>query len=191
MDVKVEIFNGSRNSLPEYATPFSSGVDLMANVEGDSKLIVYPGQRRAIPTGLYVAIPEGYEIQIRPRSGLALKKGITVLNTPGTIDSDYRGEIKVIIINHSDEAIAFGNGDRIAQAVLAPVCKLEWKSVPTEGSLSKTIRGDGGFGHTGVTSIPNPEDLLKNKPDIIAPAPVEEVNPSIIDRSNPVAEMPI
>lgn len=148
----VQVFNQSRNELPKYATDFSAGVDLMANVPGDDKLIVYPGQRRLIPTGLKVAIPDGYEIQIRPRSGLALKKGITVLNTPGTIDSDYRGDIGVILFNSGDEAVSFGNGDRVAQAVLCPVLQILWLEVKTAEELPATNRGEGGFGSTGLNN---------------------------------------
>lgn len=146
--MNITVFNQSKNELPSYGTPFSSGVDLVANVPGLNRIMVYPGHRVLIPTGLFVAIPDGYEIQIRPRSGLALKKGITVLNTPGTIDSDYRGEIGVIIINHGLEAVGFGNGDKIAQAVLTKVEKIEWITADSKENLPVSIRGEGGFGST-------------------------------------------
>lgn len=148
--IRVQVFNKSRNELPKYATDFSAGLDLVANIEGDDRIIIFPGERRLIPTGLYVAIPEGYEIQVRPRSGLALKKGIGVLNSPGTIDSDYRGEIGVILINTGAEAIRIGNGERIAQAVLCEVPQIEWYPVSRLEDLSITERGAGGFGSTGI-----------------------------------------
>lgn len=148
MKVKVKVFNKSKNPLPSYATTGSAGIDLVANINGIDRQIIYPGKWALVHTGLFVAIPEGYELQIRPRSGLALKKGISVLNTPGTIDSDYRGEIGVIIVNHSDEAIAFANGDKIAQAVLKQVDQVEWESVPAFEQLPTTDRGEGGFGST-------------------------------------------
>jgi dUTP pyrophosphatase len=148
MKVTVKVFNKSRNELPSYATTGSAGIDLVANINGIDRQIIYPGKWALVHTGLYVAIPEGYELQIRPRSGLALKKGISVLNTPGTIDSDYRGEIGVIIVNYSDEAIAFANGDKIAQAVLKQVDQIEWESVSTFEQLPTTDRGEGGFGST-------------------------------------------
>jgi len=149
-EIEVQIINKSNNNLPSYATNFSAGVDLMVwnpKLGIDDKILVHPHQRLLIGTGLYVAIPEGYEIQIRPRSGLALKKGITVLNTPGTIDSDYRGEIGVIIMNHSDESVAFSNGDKIAQAILTPVEQIKWRPVEV---LPTTERGEGGFGSSDI-----------------------------------------
>ncbi len=142
--IKIPIINTSGNALPEYATPGSSGLDIRAYV--DSPLIIKPLERVLVPTGLFVALPEQYEIQIRPRSGLALKHGITCLNTPGTIDSDYRGEIKVLLINLSNENQTIQNNDRIAQLVIAKVEKAEFFSV-TE--INETNRGVGGFGHTG------------------------------------------
>ena len=148
MKVKVKVFNKSKNELPSYATIGSAGVDLFASVNGIDRQIIYPGKWALVHTGLYVAIPEGYELQIRPRSGLALKKGISVLNAPGTIDSDYRGELGAIIVNHSDEAIAFANGDKIAQAVLKQVDHIEWESVDTLEQLPSSDRGSGGFGST-------------------------------------------
>jgi dUTP pyrophosphatase len=128
--------------LPAYATPGAAGMDLVAAEE----LILRPGARAAVATGFSVAIPPGYEIQVRPRSGLALKYGITVPNTPGTIDSDYRGEVKVILINHSDDNFPIQRGDRIAQLVLAPVTLARWDEVD---ELDATMRGEGGFGSTG------------------------------------------
>ena len=148
MKVKVKVFNKSKNELPSYATTGSAGIDLVANINGIDRQIIYPGKWALVHTGLFVTIPEGYELQVRPRSGLALKKGISVLNTPGTIDSDYRGEVGVIIINHSDEAIAFANGDKIAQAVLKQVDQIEWESVSRFEQLPTTNRGEGGFGST-------------------------------------------
>ena len=117
--VNIKIINKSRNKLPEYATSASAGLDLAANIEGDEYVIIEPMERKLISTGLYIALPIGYEAQVRPRSGLALRKGITVLNTPGTIDADYRGEIKVLLINLGKEPFAFKNGVRIAQMVIA------------------------------------------------------------------------
>ena len=130
--------------LPEYKTIGSSGMDLMANVEQTIKLL--PSEKKIISTGIMVAIPENYEIQIRPRSGLAAKKGISVLNTPGTIDSDYRGEIKVILINLGKEIFEINKNDRIAQMIVCPVIKVELEEVE---NLPKTVRGVGGFGSTG------------------------------------------
>ncbi len=129
--------------LPEYKTDGSSGMDLMANVEQTVKIL--PGEKKIISTGIMVAIPEQYEIQIRPRSGLAAKNGISVLNTPGTIDSDYRGEIKVILINLGKDIFQINKNDRIAQMIVCPIIKVELKEVE---SLPKTVRGEGGFGST-------------------------------------------
>jgi len=129
--------------LPEYKTEGSSGMDLMANVEQTVKIL--PGEKKIISTGIMVAIPEQYEIQIRPRSGLAAKNGISVLNTPGTIDSDYRGEIKVILINLGKDIFQINKNDRIAQMIVCPIIKVELKEVE---SLPKTVRGEGGFGST-------------------------------------------
>lgn len=131
--------------MPHYATPLSAGMDVRAAVE--EPVVIAPQARALIPTGLRVALPEGYELQMRPRSGLALKKGITLLNSPGTIDADYRGEIGVILINHSGEPFTVQRGDRIAQMVLARYEKIEWE--PTD-YLDDSDRGDGGFGHSGV-----------------------------------------
>lgn len=144
MHVSIPIINKSVNDLPEYATLGSSGMDIRASME--APLNLKPMERVLVPTGLFVEIPEGYEIQVRPRSGLAIKQGITCLNTPGTIDADYRGEIKVILINLSGEEQTIQPGDRIAQLVLQKVEKINWK--PVDG-ISETDRGAGGFGHTG------------------------------------------
>jgi len=130
--------------LPARATPGSSGVDLRAALDGD--LVLTPGGRAAVPTGLSVAVPEGYEIQVRPRSGLALDHGVTCLNSPGTIDSDYRGEVRVILANLGIEPVVIHPGDRIAQAVLSPVCRIDWTEVD---ELPPSPRSGGGFGHTG------------------------------------------
>ena len=132
-------------SLPKYETSGSSGLDLAANI--DANIIINPGKLAIIPTGLAVSIPKGFEIQIRPRSGLAAKKKITVLNTPGTIDADYRGEIKVILINHSDEIFTVEKGLRVAQMVICPVIQASLQEVD---ELSDTTRGEGGFGSTGT-----------------------------------------
>lgn len=143
--MKLKIINKSHHQLPSYATTQSAGMDLRANL--DSPIILKPMERHLIPTGLYIALPDGYEAQIRPRSGLALKKGITLLNTPGTIDADYRGEIGIIMINLSTEDFVINDGERIAQMVIARYEKAEIIQVE---SLDETERGAGGFGHTGV-----------------------------------------
>ncbi|WP_321488299.1 dUTP diphosphatase [uncultured Hyphomonas sp.] len=132
--------------LPAYETAGSAGMDVRAAVPEGGPMVLAPGERAMVPTGLSVAIPQGYEIQVRPRSGLAAKHGLTCLNTPGTIDSDYRGEIKVILVNLGQEAFTIQRGERIAQLVLAPVTRLAWQSVE---SLDETERGAGGFGSTG------------------------------------------
>lgn len=144
MNMKVKVINRSHHPLPAYATAASAGLDLRANLDGPVTL--KPLERRLIPTGLYIALPQGYEAQIRPRSGLALKHGISLLNTPGTIDADYRGEIGVILVNVSDEPFEVRDGERIAQMVIARYEQVEWE--PAE-SLDATERGAGGFGHTG------------------------------------------
>lgn len=136
--------NRSHHALPQYATALSAGLDLRANLEED--ITLQPMERRLVPTGLSIALPEGYEAQVRPRSGLALKHGITLLNTPGTIDADYRGEIGVIMVNLSDTPFNIADGDRIAQLVIARYEQAEWEAVE---ALDSTERGDGGFGHTG------------------------------------------
>lgn len=145
MNINVKIVNKSSHALPQYETLFSAGMDLKANL--DSPVIVYPLERMLIPTGIFIALPIGYEAQVRPRSGLALKQGITVLNSPGTIDADYRGEIKVIIANLSNEPFTINNGDRIAQMIVAQHSRVTWEQVD---SLNETTRGAGGFGHTGI-----------------------------------------
>ena len=142
--MKVEIINESHHPLPQYATPQSAGVDLRANL--DEPITLQPGNRCLVPTGLRIALPAGVEAQVRPRSGLALKHGITVLNTPGTIDADYRGLIGVILINLGQEPFVINDGERIAQMVIARHEQAEWELVET---LSETERGEGGFGHSG------------------------------------------
>ncbi len=142
--VPIRIINKSIHPHPEYATEGASGMDVRAFIE--QSVVLRPMERTLVPTGIFLEIPDGYEIQVRPRSGLAIKQGITCLNTPGTIDADYRGEIKVILINLSGEQQTIKNGDRIAQLVLQKVEKAEW--LPTE-SIGETSRNDGGFGHTG------------------------------------------
>jgi len=143
--MKVKIVNHSKHPLPEYKTDMSSGMDLKANIENE--IILNPGERELIPTGLFISLPKGYEAQIRPRSGLAINYGITVLNAPGTIDADYRGEIKVILINLSQKPFTINDGDRIAQMVINKVEQISWDEVK---ELDKTQRGSGGFGHTGI-----------------------------------------
>ena len=143
--MKIQIINKSKHALPQYATALSAGMDLRANI--DTPILLKPMQRKLVPTGLYIALPEGFEAQIRPRSGLALKKGITLLNTPGTIDADYRGEIGVIVVNLSEEDFIIEDGERIAQMVIARYEKAEWEEVKV---LGETERGYGGFGHTGT-----------------------------------------
>ncbi|MFW6275025.1 MAG: dUTP diphosphatase [bacterium] len=142
--MKVKIVNQSKNNLPAYSTEFSAGMDLRASLEEPVEL--KPLERKLIPTGLFIELPKGYEAQIRPRSGLALKKGITVLNSPGTIDADYRGEIGIILINLSKENFVIKNGDRICQMVISTHETVEWNLVE---NLKETVRGVGGFGHTG------------------------------------------
>ncbi len=147
VDVRVKRLEGNTLPLPEYKTVGSAGFDLMAWLEMGKQEILEPGQIKLIGTGLSFEIPVGYEIQIRPRSGLAAKNGISIVNTPGTIDSDYRGEVKIILINHSKENFIIKNGDRIAQAVLMPVVHANFIDAK---ELTNTSRGSGGFGHTGV-----------------------------------------
>ena len=142
--LQVKIINQSTNALPEYATSGSSGMDIRAFLQHDVQL--QPLQRELIPTGLFIELPEGYEAQVRPRSGLAIKQGITCLNSPGTVDADYRGEIKVILINLSNELVTIHNGDRIAQMVIQKVDQITWLPVDI---INETERGEGGFGHTG------------------------------------------
>ena len=142
--MKVQIVNKSKHELPKYATKLSAGMDLRANI--DEPVVLQPGERRLIPTGIHIGLPQGYEAQVRPRSGLALKHGITCLNSPGTIDADYTGDVGVILINHGHESFTINDGDRIAQMVIAKFKKAAWVEVDV---LQDTERGDGGFGHTG------------------------------------------
>ena len=143
--MEVKIINKSHHPLPQYATPQSAGMDLRANI--DSPVTLRPMERRLIPTGLFIALPAGYEAQVRPRSGLALKHGITVLNTPGTIDADYRGEVMVLLVNLSDKDFVVEDGERVAQMVVARHEQGQWVEVE---ELDATERGAGGYGHTGV-----------------------------------------
>jgi len=142
--MQINIVNHSKHPLPQYATSLSAGLDLRANL--DQQITLQPLERKLIPTGLFIELPEGYEAQIRPRSGLAIKKGITVLNSPGTIDADYRGEICVILINLSSELFVIEDGERICQMVIAAHAQAQWVEVK---ELNETERGAGGFGHTG------------------------------------------
>ncbi len=141
----IKVINRSKHPLPSYATPLSAGMDIRANI--DSPITLQPLERKLVPTGLFLELPQGYEAQIRPRSGLALKKGITVLNTPGTIDADYRGEVGVILINLSQEPFVIEDGERICQMVIAKHEQPTWEEVEV---LGETERGAGGFGHTGM-----------------------------------------
>ena len=143
--LKIQVINKGHQPLPQYATPQSAGMDLRANLE--EPIILRPLERRLIPTGLHIALPAGYGAQVRPRSGLALKKGITVLNSPGTIDADYRGEVGVLLINLSQEDFVVNDGERIAQMVIARHEQGEFEAVEV---LDETERGEGGYGHTGV-----------------------------------------
>ncbi len=142
---KVKVVNAGRQPLPAYATSQSAGMDLRANIE--SPITLHPMERSLVPTGIRIELPKGYEAQVRPRSGLALKHGITVLNTPGTIDSDYRGELKVLLVNLSNEDFVINAGERVAQMVIAKHETVEWEEVEV---LDETERGEGGYGHTGV-----------------------------------------
>lgn len=145
MAIEIKVINKSTNELPHYATAGAAGMDIRANIE--SEIVLAPMQRMLIPTGIFMEIPEGYEVQIRPRSGLAFKNGITCLNSPGTIDSDYRGEIKVLLINLSNEPQTINHNDRIAQMIVA---KYETAQLNLVNELNETVRAAGGFGHTGV-----------------------------------------
>ncbi len=142
--MEIKIVNQSDNPLPEYATDFSAGMDLRANIP--APVVLKPLERCMVGTGLFIELPAGFEAQVRPRSGLAVKKGVTVLNTPGTIDADYRGEIRVIMVNLSNQDYQIEHGDRIAQMIIA---RHERALLKPAESLSETVRGDGGFGHTG------------------------------------------
>ncbi|MBO7635691.1 MAG: dUTP diphosphatase [Paludibacteraceae bacterium] len=142
--MNVQVINKSKHALPSYATSQSAGVDLRANIE--EPIVIKPLERVLVPTGIYMALPQGYEAQIRPRSGLAAKHGVTVLNTPGTIDADYRGEIKVILVNLSNEPFTIEDGERVCQMVIVRHEQVSWQQVDV---LEDTERGEGGFGHTG------------------------------------------
>lgn len=144
-EIVVNIVNKSNNPLPAYETEGSAGLDLRAWLE--NTVVLHPGERTLIPTGLHIALPVGYEAQIRPRSGLALKKGVSLVNSPGTIDSDYRGDVGVIVINHGQEDLVVNSGDRICQMVIKKYERVKWNLTD---SLDETERGEGGFGHTGV-----------------------------------------
>lgn len=143
--IQIKVINKSHHPLPQYATALSAGMDLRANIP--EPVTLKPMERRLIPTGLFIALPPGFEAQIRPRSGLALKHGITVLNTPGTIDADYRGEVMVLLVNFSAEDFVVADGERIAQMVIARHEQAEWEETD---QLDETVRGAGGYGHTGV-----------------------------------------
>jgi dUTP pyrophosphatase len=145
MHTQIHVINKSPHPLPEYQTSGSSGMDLRAWL--DETVVLQPLQRMLIPTGLYLSIPEGFEGQVRPRSGMAIKKGLTVVNAPGTIDSDYRGEVRVALINLSGEEQNIENGDRIAQLVIARYERIEWQQA---SELPESVRGEGGFGHSGI-----------------------------------------
>ncbi len=142
--MQVKVINRSKHALPAYATEQSAGLDLRANI--DAPIVLKPLERALVPTGIFIALPDGYEAQIRPRSGLAAKHGVTVLNSPGTIDADYRGEIKVILVNLSNESFTIEDGERVCQMVVAKYEQVAWNEVDV---LDETERGDGGFGHTG------------------------------------------
>lgn len=142
--MEIKIVNKSKHPLPEYATPHSAGMDLRASI--DEPVVLKPLQRALIPTGLYIQLPEGYEAQVRPRSGLAIKHGISIVNSPGTIDADYRGEIRVILVNLSDQEFVINDGERICQMVIAQHAHAKWQQAD---ELDETERGAGGFGHTG------------------------------------------
>lgn len=143
--MKIKIVNKSKHPLPEYATAGAAGVDLRANI--DAPITLAPGERKLIPTGIYIGLPDGYEAQVRPRSGLALKHGISVCNTPGTIDPDYSGQIGVVLINHGQENFIVNDGERIAQMIISKFERAEWDVVE---ELDETERGECGYGHTGV-----------------------------------------
>ena len=143
--MNIRIINKSKNSLPAYETLHAAGMDLRAEL--DEQIVLKPMERKLVPTGLFIELPEGFEAQIRPRSGLAFKHGIGIVNSPGTIDADYRGEIKVLLINYGDQPFEINTGDRVAQMVVARHEKVSWEQVD---SLNETTRGAGGYGHTGV-----------------------------------------
>ena len=142
--MKIKIVNNSKHTLPNYATALAAGMDLRANLEESIEL--FPLERSLIPTGIFIQLPKGYEAQIRPRSGLAVKHGVSIVNAPGTIDADYRGEIKVVLVNLSNEIFTVNDGERICQMVISKHERIEWNEVEM---LDETERGEGGFGHTG------------------------------------------
>ena len=146
--IRVRVANTGTQPLPEYATAHSAGLDLRARLEGP--VVLQPGERRLIPTGLHIELPPGTEAQVRPRSGLAYKHGLTVLNSPGTIDADYRGEVGVLLIHHGQEAFTIEPGERIAQLVVASYVRVQWDAVHEPAELALSDRGAGGFGHTGT-----------------------------------------
>ena len=146
--VTVPVVANTPQDLPSYSTPDSAGLDLRAKL--DAPVVLEPGQRTLVPTGLHLALPQGFEAQVRPRSGLAYKHGVTVLNSPGTIDADYRGDVGVILINHGTDAFTVENGERIAQLVLARYERVEWDLIESVEQLPASVRGQGGFGHTGT-----------------------------------------
>lgn len=146
--MKIKVFNSSENALPQYATPQSAGMDLRADIK--APLTLQPHKSTLVPTGLHIQLPAGYEAQIRPRSGLALKHCITILNAPGTIDADYRGDIGVILINHGDKPFTIENGDRIAQMVITKCEQAAWLPCTSLSELDTTERADGGYGHSGT-----------------------------------------
>lgn len=146
--VTVPVVANTPHDLPSYSTPDSAGLDLRAKL--DAPVVLEPGQRTLVPTGLHLALPQGFEAQVRPRSGLAYKHGVTVLNSPGTIDADYRGDVGVILINHGPDAFTVENGERIAQLVLARYERVEWDLIESVEQLPASVRGKGGFGHTGT-----------------------------------------
>jgi dUTP pyrophosphatase len=150
--MKVKIVNKSGFELPKYETILSAGMDLKARIT-EGKTTLEPMERKMIPTGIFIELPDGYEAQVRPRSGLAIKKGISVINTPGTVDPDYRGEVCVLLVNLSKEPFDIFNGDRIAQMVIGRFERIEWEEVEI---LSETVRGTGGFQSTGIKSVPPP-----------------------------------
>lgn len=145
----VAVVANTPHALPSYSTPDSAGMDLRAKLE--QPITLQPGQRALVPTGLHMALPQGYEAQVRPRSGLAYKHGVTVLNSPGTIDADYRGDVGVILINHGQEPFVVEDGERIAQIVIAKYERVIWQEHQAVDALPETVRGQGGFGHTGTT----------------------------------------
>ena len=165
--------HGTDLPLPAYETTGAAGMDLRAAV--DAPVTLAPGERAAVPTGIAIALPEGYEAQVRPRSGLARRHGISMVNTPGTVDSDYRGEIQVTLINLGQEPFSLGRGDRIAQMVVAPVTRVAWDEVE---ALDETARGAGGFGSTGVPSRDRPSERRARRPCASCPRPSSTATPA-------------